>query len=92
MQNLAAEKLGEYEIAPQVAQLLKNPNWRIQNVAAKALREIKAKEFASQVAQLLKEKPDHGGVNIRYAALELREKLIQYAADTKDHKVSDNFC
>ena len=26
-----------------------------------------------------------------YAALELREKLIQYAADTKDHTVSDNF-
>ena len=26
-----------------------------------------------------------------YAALELREKLIQYAADTKDHTVSDRF-
>ncbi len=70
MQNLAAEKLGEYEID------------KLQSCI---------KEFAPQVAQLLKEEPDRGGINIRYAALELREKLIQYAAETKDHTVSNNF-
>ena len=38
-----------------------------------------------------KQKTFYWNIKVMDAAKELKEKLVQYAADTKDHTVSDTF-